>query len=75
MCVEMYIFRLKSGKDLENQAANLHQEFTGVPPRGQGLSKKIKLQKKISSQNWASKGYSVTYNITVTCVRDWPTIM
>ena len=48
MCVEMYIFRLKSGKDLENKAANPHQEFTGVPPRGQGLSKKIKLQKKIA---------------------------
>ena len=38
----------KSGKDLENRAAHPHQEFPGVPPRGQGLSKEIKLQKKIA---------------------------
>ena len=27
-------FGLKSGKDLENQAAHPHQEFPGVPPEG-----------------------------------------
>ena len=34
MGVENYIFGLKSGQDLKNQAAHPHQEFSGVPPRG-----------------------------------------
>ena len=32
MGVENYIFGLKSGQDLKNRAAHLHQEFPGVPP-------------------------------------------
>ena len=30
--VENDIFAVKQGQDLENQAANPHQEFQGVPP-------------------------------------------
>ena len=30
--VETYIFGLKSGQDLKNQAALPHQEFPGIPP-------------------------------------------
>ena len=37
----MTFFGLKQGQDLENRAAHLHQEFSGVLP-GQCVRKKFK---------------------------------
>ena len=40
-CGKWHLFGLKSGQDLENRAAHLHNEFPGVPPLPPGILAKF----------------------------------